>query len=123
MLRSMMAVLAAGLALTGAGAAMAGQCGYERCWGAVAIGPGGYWAFSHSYPSEAAAIDRAQSECSGYCDNIQTFYNTCGAMAQGTHSAWGFGWAGTRWQAEQNALGYCEQYGNDCAVTVWACSP
>lgn len=114
-------MLVAGVVISGA--AFAGQYGYAKCWGAVGIGTGGNWAFSHSYSRESGAINRAQNECSGRCDNIKTFYNTCGAMAEGTSNAWGFGWAGTQWQAEQNALGYCQQYGNNCTISVWSCSP
>ena len=106
-----------------AGAAMAGQCGYNQCWGAVGIGPYGTYGYSHSYSSENAAWNRAQSECGGNCTNIKTFYNTCGAMASASNGAWGFGWAGSRAAAESNALDYCYDSGNDCRVVVWSCSP
>ncbi len=101
----------------------AGQCGYEYCWGAVGIGPGGAWGFAHSYSSESAAINSVNSECGGDCNNIRTFYNTCGALAEGSVGNWGFGWGATQTIAENNALNYCYQNGPNCAVRVWACSP
>ena len=44
------------------------------------------------------------------------------AMAMGTNNAWGFGWAGTRGQAEHNAVSFCLDYGAACQPVVWACS-
>ena len=117
------ALVAVALMFAAASPANAGECGYANCWGAVGIGPGGALGFSHSYPSEQQAVDVAQSGCQGNCDNIRTFYNTCGAMASGYNSAWGFGWADTRAQAESNALGFCREHGSNCSIRAWACSP
>ncbi|MCP3970415.1 MAG: DUF4189 domain-containing protein [Rhodobacteraceae bacterium] len=105
-----------------AGAAAAGQCGYQYCWGAVGIGPNGARAFSHSFASESAAMSGVQAECGGNCTEIQSFYNTCGAMAVATNGGWGFGWGGSRAIAESNALGYCAQNGPYCEIATWACS-
>jgi len=102
-------------------AALAGNCGYEYCWGAVGIGTNGEWGYSHSYSTESDAYARVQSECPE-CSQINTFYNTCGAMATGSNGAYGFGWAPTRYDAESNALGYCSDYGSNCQTVVWACS-
>ena len=106
-----------------AGGAMAGDCGFAQCWGAVGIGPGGAWAYSYGKYSETDAVNALQGECEWDCDNVQTFYNTCGAIAEGSSGNWGFGWADTCVQAEENALGYCYQNGGGCSVRVWACSP
>lgn len=107
----------------GADVAVAGQCGYDYCWGAVGMGPGGAWGYSYGQYSESDAINVLQEECGWDCDTVRTFYNTCGALAEGNTGNWGFGWAGTRSQAENNALGYCSDYGGGCDVRVWACSP
>ncbi len=106
-----------------AGALNAGQCGYERCWGAVGIGPNGAYGWAHSHGSERAAYNAAQSGCRGNCDEIRTFYNTCGAMARASNGGWGWAWANSRQAAENSALGYCRDYGRNCRVVVWACSP
>lgn len=106
-----------------AGGAMAGECGYAQCWGAVGIGPGGAWGYSYGKYSETDAVNALQGECEWDCDNVHTFYNTCGAIAEGNSGNWGYGWAGTRSQAEDNAMGYCYQNGGGCSVRVWACSP
>ncbi len=103
---------------------LAGQCGYQQCWGAVGIGPGGAWGFSHSYPSEQQAYDRVVEECQWNCDVIQTFWDTCGSIASASNGAWGFATRLYRDDAQSAALDQCWQYGgNDCTVTVWACSP
>ncbi len=104
-----------------AGSALAGQCGYQYCWGAVGIGPNGAWGWASEHSNEGSAIGRVRSECPG-CTEIETFYNTCGAMATGSDGAWGFGWAGSRGAAEGNAIAYCADYGAGCRPVVWACS-
>lgn len=106
-----------------AGPAAAGDCGSSKCWGAVGIGANGAYGFAYGYVYESDAVSVAQNGCAGNCNNIRTFYNTCGAMASGSNQAWGYGWAGTRAQAEANALGFCRENGRNCIVRVWACSP
>lgn len=103
--------------------AFAGQCGYAYCWGAVAIGGNGMWGWAHSHYSEQNAINALQRECKGKCDNVHTFYNTCGAIAKAPAGNWGFGTGGTRESAEYSALAYCAQYGDGCVVQAWSCSP
>lgn len=107
-----------------AGAASAGECGLDYCWGAVGIGPNGAWGYSHSQYSEADAIAAVQAPdaCEGDCDVVQTFYNTCGALSEGSDGSWGFGYASTRELAEETSLDYCRDYGSGCRVRVWACS-
>lgn len=114
------AVVAAGC-LAGA-SVMAGQCGYENCWGAVGIGPDGAVGWAHSHPSESAAYDAAQDGCGWDCTQVQTFYNTCGAMAVGATGGWGWGVADTRSAAESTAMNYCIDNDYDCAPVVYACS-
>lgn len=109
--------------LSMASSAIAGQCGYEKCWGAVGVGPNGAWGYAIEYSNENAAWNRVQSECSGNCDNIHTFYNACGAIAMASDGSWGFDWGYSRAEAENNALGQCYKYGSDCSVRVWGCSP
>jgi len=104
------------------GAAGAGQCGYDYCWGAVGIGADGSWSWSTDNWSEDDAISNVQRECGYNCETIRTFYNTCGAMAQASNGGWGFGWANNRGQAEANAMDYCWAQGPNCQVRVWACS-
>ncbi len=108
--------------ILGSTSALASDCGYSRCWGAVAIGPGGAWGWSHSHGSEQAAVDSAQKGCQWNCDVIRTFYNTCGAISADDGGIWGFGWASTRNEAEGISMDYCLDGGYNCAVRVWACS-
>lgn len=93
-------------------------------WGAVGFDSNGTRvAWSHDYGNEAGAYNRVWSECGGYCDQIFTFYNQCGAIARASSGAWGWSLGGSRGAAESGAVGYCRQYGGrDCRVVVWACS-
>lgn len=120
-IRALVAGGATALALA-ATSAVAGQCGYQYCWGAVGFGPGNAWGYAHSYASQQAAYNRVHQECGGNCTQIKTFYNTCGAIAAGANNGWGWGHAPSRQQAQNIALGYCNQYDNGCTIRAWACS-
>lgn len=110
------AAVALTLLVGSAGTALAG-------WGAVGIGPYGAYGYAYGQPNENAAWNRVQNECGGNCDNIKTFVNDCGAMAQDPSGAWGFGRGNNQSQAENSARGFCAQYGgNQCTITVWACN-
>lgn len=61
--------------------AEAGDCGYAYCWGAVAVGPAGAIGYSYSFGSADAAYDAAQEGCEWDCTIVQTFYNSCAAIA------------------------------------------
>ena len=45
-----------------AGAASAGQCGWDYCWGAVGFGPGGAYGYAYSHYSETDAYNAAFPE-------------------------------------------------------------
>ncbi|MDA5557457.1 DUF4189 domain-containing protein [Shimia sp. MMG029] len=117
------AVLCAVLALVVAGQSHAQQCGFARCWGAVGVGPDGARGYAHGQYSEALAHRQVQAICDDNCDTVQTFYNGCGAMAQGPSGQWGFGESYSRIEAQDVALAFCEGYGASCEVRAWACSP
>jgi hypothetical protein len=119
----LIAIMALGAVGAATGAAEAGQCGYAKCWGAVGIGPHDAFGFSHGYATESAAWDVAQKGCGGNCDNIRTFFNTCGAIAEASNRGWGFGVASTRAQAQNIALRQCNNNGSNCTIRAWACSP
>lgn len=106
-----------------ASGAQAGACGYDYCWGAVAIGPNGVYGYAHSWASETDAVNTALQGCGGNCDVVRSFYNSCAAMAQASNGGWGWAYAGTRAAAEANALAYCRDYGPNCQLRVWSCSP
>ncbi|WP_397541571.1 DUF4189 domain-containing protein [Roseovarius salis] len=113
---------AAAMATVLAAPAGAGQCGYQYCWGAVGFGPYGAAGWAHSYASQAGAYNRVFQECGGNCTQIKTFYNSCGAIAAGANNGWGWGTAQSRAQAQNIAMGYCNQYDVGCSVRAWACS-
>lgn len=103
-------------------AAVAGQCGYDYCWGAVGVGPNGAWAYSYGMWSEQEAYNAAQDECGWNCTTVKTFYNTCGAIARADNGALGWGFEYTRELAESTAINWCMDVGYNCRVVVWACS-
>jgi len=105
-----------------AGPVAAGQCGYQYCWGAVGFGPGGAYGWAHSYASENEAYNAVQGSCGWDCTQVKTFYNSCGAIAAGANNGWGWGYAGSRAQAEGIAMDYCDQYDYGCSIRAWACS-
>lgn len=111
------------LCLSAGAPAQAGQCGYEKCWGAVGFGPGGAWGYVYGKKSRQAATGAVQKNCGGNCTQIKAFYNTCGAIAAGKKNGWGWGHAPTRAKAESIAMGYCKQYDSGCRIRAWACSP
>lgn len=97
-------------------------CANGYCWGAVGIGPRGAWGNAYDYPSERAAANAVQSNCGGNCKVIKTFYNTCGAIAQGDNGGWGWAWAATADDAASSAIAYCVPNDRNCRVTTWACT-
>lgn len=108
-------------AVFAASAAWPANCGFEYCWGAVGVGPEGEWGWSSGYAVENGAIAKVQNACPD-CTTIETFYNTCGAMALGSDGAYGFGRADTRGAAERSAISFCADFGAECRPVVWSCS-
>lgn len=121
MIRKISLALTLALPMALAGQAQAGSCGYSECWGAVGIGSGTLWGFSHGNISESDAIYYMQQNCP-QCDTYYTFYNACGAIAKAPDGSWGSGWGDTRALAEAYAKQTCSKYGNGCQTAVWACS-
>ena len=109
----------AGVAL--APAAALADCQVGDCWGAVAFGPGGAWAYSVNEPSREAAQQSAEQQCGGRCTRVLTFHNSCGAYASGD-DAYGWGNASSREAAEGRALQECSARTGNCEVRVWGCT-
>jgi len=97
------------------------DCIRGNCWGAVAYGPGGAWAYAVDFGNRGAAHRAAQARCGGRCTNVLTFHNSCGAYASGPY---GYGWgnAPTRYQAEVIAMQQCNARSPNCGVRVWGCT-
>lgn len=97
------------------------DCQVGDCWGAVAFGEGGAWAYSVNESSREAASASAQAQCGSRCSNVLTFHNSCGAYASGD-SAYGWGNASSREAAEDMALQQCSARTSNCDVRVWGCT-
>ncbi|MCG6904502.1 MAG: DUF4189 domain-containing protein [Rhodobacter sp.] len=120
-MKRVLAALAFVVAWTLPDPAFAGRCGFEFCWGAVGIGPGGEWSWSTGYSEETAAVAKIRNTCPG-CTEIEAFYNGCGAIARAGNGPWGFGWGETPRRAEHSAVTFCTSYGARCEAVVWSCS-
>lgn len=118
LIRAALAALLVGFAAP----AGAGECGYDFCWGAVAIGPDGEWGYAYDRWSEEDAYNTAQEGCGWGCTTVKTFYNSCGAIAVASNGAWGFGREWNRELAESTAVNWCMDNGRNCQTRVWACS-
>lgn len=114
-------VLGVVLALTSS-SGHAGECGYEKCWGAVAFGQTGRISYSFGKWSEKAAFRAANKSCKGHCNEIRTFYNECAAVARGADQKWSLSMAPTRELAQSRATMACSSNSWDCKIVVWACS-
>lgn len=102
--------------------AVAEDCGYEQCWGAVAFGPFGAHGYSYDQPDQNRARELAMRGCKQRCTVVRTFFNACAAIAEADDGAWGWAWAETPGLAIQNATRQCEARGTGCEIRVWACS-
>jgi hypothetical protein len=100
------------------------DCQIGNCWGAVAYGPGGSWAYAVNYSTREIASRMAQRRCGGRCNHVLTFHNSCGAYASGpsAYSHYGWGNAMSRQAAEQRAIYECNIRGPNCQVRVWGCT-
>lgn len=115
-------VLAAALSLVVGGAAQSGSCGYERCFGAIAIGASGATGRVAGQRTIPEAEKRARQICGSGCTEVEVFWNACGAVATGRNGEWAFGWDVNRDVASAKALTACEEGGGRCYVREWVCS-
>jgi|SoiMethySBSTD1v2_1073268.scaffolds.fasta_scaffold1132013_1 hypothetical protein len=104
-------------------AAMA-DCQVGNCWGAVAYGPRGSWAYAVNYPARGIAERVAQNRCGGRCNHVLTFQNSCGAYASGPSARGYYGWGNAMSgpAAQARALQECNARGPYCEVRVWGCT-
>ena len=104
-------------------AAMA-DCQIGNCWGAVAYGPRGSWAYAVNYPTRGVAERVAQNRCGGRCNHVLTFQNSCGAYASGPSARQYYGWGNAMSgpAAQARALQECNARGPYCEVRVWGCT-
>jgi hypothetical protein len=123
-MRILVPALAAALAVASAGAAVAkGSCGYERCFGAIAIGKSNVMSRVTGHRTIPGATDAAKLLCGESCDTVEVFWNACGAVALSRDGQWSFGWDETLENAMSRAVAICKaDDGAGCYVREWACS-
>jgi len=93
-------------------------------YGAIAYSSStGRYGYSYDWGSRAEAEDYARSQCGrSDCAVKVWFKNACGALAVGRRGALGWGWAGSRGQAEGRALSECQARASGCNIRSWACT-
>jgi hypothetical protein len=83
-------------------------------FGAIAFSSSsGATGYSYDYDSRDGAEERKV---------VLWFKNACGALAVGEGSGYGTGWASSRSEAENLAMGYCRQNTGGCEISRWACT-
>lgn len=103
-----------------------GSCGYERCFGAIAVGSGGAIGRSSGLQTMPGAADAALASCGDSCSDVEVFWNACGAIAVSGSGQWAFGWASESLEAAvSNAVAACEasdEVKQSCYLREWVCS-
>ena len=102
--------------------AEAGECGYDYCWGALAVGPYGAAGRATGMRTAPGAAARALETCGANCEAPEVFVNSCAAFAESSKGERAFGWQDTRALAETAATKACEKDGEACRIRIWACS-
>ncbi len=98
-------------------------CGYERCFGALALDPNGVTARASGQRTAPGAFERASIACGGRCDRIEVFHSGCAAMARAPLGLPEFGFGIDRRAANREALELCRVHGGKgCRVRAWVCS-
>ncbi|KMK66406.1 DUF4189 domain-containing protein [Puniceibacterium sp. IMCC21224] len=99
-----------------------GSCGYERCFGAIAVAPSGKTGWSAGQRTAPGATRLAQDNCGEECAEVELFWNSCGVIAINQTGDWAFGWDEDQAVATNKALDACSADGAQCYVRDWACS-
>lgn len=116
-------VLVAGIALIAETAAA------QDNWGSIAFswesGGGWVWGMALGQSSRSSASNKAINECrsrgGSYCEEIGWFDSPCGGLAVGD-DGYGYGYAGSRVEAESLALAHCQRYANNCIHETSRCA-
>jgi serine/threonine-protein kinase len=104
-------------------ALVAGSASAEDNYGAIAFSQAtGSYGYTYDYGSRGSAEQGAINKCSGRCGIVLWFKNACGALATGSGSGYGTGWAGTRRRAEGVAMSNCRERTGGCSILAWACT-
>lgn len=103
--------------------ALAGSCGHDYCWGAVAVGKNGSASRSSGLRTAPDAVARATKACGANCVLVEPFVNGCAAIAQSFERALFPGFADSDVDARGEALAQCEAHSKyACRIRVEACS-
>ena len=100
-----------------------GSCGWERCFGAMAVGESGAIGRAAGFITLPEAAASAQNRCGSGCRDVEVFWNACGVVAMASDGTWQFGWDPELTLAQDKALAACTAGGGrGCYVRDWVCS-
>jgi hypothetical protein len=97
------------------------DCKRGDCWGAIAYGPGNFWAKALNHRSRDDASSVARAECKGRCSKTLTFHNECGAYATGS-SGMGWGASSSEDAAIGKAIKECNSVTGNCKLRISGCT-
>lgn len=150
-MRILIAILAAVVVLSAAGAGAEGESCPEMAvptgefeiasvatvlaaaqerWGSIVFSQepdGGYaWGMGWGYGSHSSATSRAVDECrdrgGSNCQEIAWSRNACGALTIGDSNGYGYGWGRSTAAAEDRAMTACRNYNRNCRLVISRCS-
>jgi Domain of unknown function (DUF4189) len=102
------------------------QCANAAKYGAIAYSQkNGAYGFSYDVNSAAVANQRALADCTKNgegCKLVLSFSNNCASLAADDKNRFAVSQAGSRTQAQDDALTACNKGGRGCDIKVWTCA-
>jgi hypothetical protein len=92
--------------------------------GSLAVGHGDHYGWAVNHATQAEADRAALDACTGECEVVYQFENTCAAFAREDgkdNGATGWAHADSEDAAQARALAECNKRGSDCVIKVWGC--
>jgi hypothetical protein len=92
--------------------------------GSLAVGHGDHYGWAVNHATQAEADRAALDACTGECEVVYQFENTCAAFAREDgkdNGATGWAHADSEDAAKDRALAECNKRGSDCVIKVWGC--
>src|SRR5271170_3590154 len=87
--------------------------------GSLAVGHGGHYGWAVNKATQAEADRVALENCTGECEVVYQFENTCAAFAQEEgkdNGATGWAHADDKDAAQERALAECNKRGSNCVI-------
>ena len=117
------ATLVASTASVVAQVGQVGTCGWERCFGAIAICEDGTTRHTTGLRTGPDAYDKARAGCPGEGAKVEIFWNSCGVVSESGHGQRAFAWDELLETAKAKSVTACEEEGDrSCYIRDWICA-